>query len=212
VRQFRLLFATLKDSWYPVMSGHNKALDAALRIQFDWSTKVIGAITASPDAPVAYYGIVHIPLQFLAGYQFSTFKLVHFFELERSKGTWRQLAETRKDSPLAVEVVTTNLNDQVNDVAIRISISYRVGESDVRRVMPANYADIHISLPQPRLDAMQSVSEIQNIAKVFRDQIDRIEVRSKSIHIFYSGPVSVGFALGQQISSTVHGDLSRDRR
>ena len=89
---------------YPVMSGQYKAYDAALRIQFDWSTKVIGAITGAPNAPVAYYGIVHIPLQFLAGYQFSTFKLVHFFELERSKGTWRSLPARRRTPPLQLRL------------------------------------------------------------------------------------------------------------
>lgn len=193
---------------YPVMSGQHKAFEAALLIQFDWSNKVIGAITSTPDAPVAYYGIVHIPLQFLAGFQFSTFKMVHFFELERSKGTWRELSATRKGSPLTVEVASTNIDDSVKDVAIRVSVSYLVGEAEVRKVMPAKYADIHIYLPQPHLDAMQSMSDIQTVCKAFRDQIDRTDVRSRSLHIFYSGPVSLGFALGQQISSTVHGDVN----
>ncbi len=192
---------------YPVMSGQYKAYDAALRIQFDWSTKVIGAITGAPNAPVAYYGIVHIPLQFLAGYQFSTFKLVHFFELERSKGTWRELASTPKDSPLAVEVAYSNFTDNVKDVAIRISISYAVDSSDVKKVMPPDYADVNLSLRQPRLDAIRSLADVRKVCEIFRKQIDRTDLRSKRIHIFYSGPVSLGFALGQQISPTIHGQV-----
>ena len=92
-------------------------------------------------------------------------------------------------------------------MAIRISISYAVDSSDVKKVMPPDYADVNLSLRQPRLDAIRSLADVRKVCEIFRKQIDRTDLRSKRIHIFYSGPVSLGFALGQQISPTIHGQV-----
>jgi hypothetical protein len=192
---------------YAVMNSTPKNLEAALSIQSEWANKVVGTITSLPNAPVAYYGIVHIPFQFLAGFRFSTFKHVHFFELERANATWRELRAEKSASDLTLIIEKSKIPEAAQDVAIRISISYMVHQNEVVQVLPISYGDVHIHLPIPRIDAIESYADLRNVCSRFRQTLDLDEVRSKRVHVFYSGPVSLGFALGQQISPSIHGEV-----
>jgi len=81
---------------FALMNANPKKVEASLTVQAEWAQKAVGAITATPDAPVAYYGIVHIPFQFLAGSRFSTYRRIELFELERGSGHWRPLLKNKK--------------------------------------------------------------------------------------------------------------------
>jgi hypothetical protein len=192
---------------YSVMNGPHKNVEAALSIQAEWTSKAIGAITTMPDAPVAYYGIVHIPFQFLAGCRFSTFKFVYLFELERGRDRWREIGARKGESSLQFIVDRTTSSAAAEDIAIRISISYTVPKGEVAKVLPAQFSDIHLRIKSPRIDAISSLSDLNELCSAFRKEIDNDNVRKNRIHIFYSGPVSLGFALGQQISPSIHGEV-----
>jgi len=42
----------------------------------------------NPDAEIAYYGIAHIPLHFLAGFQISNRGQIVLFDFDRHQRTW----------------------------------------------------------------------------------------------------------------------------
>jgi hypothetical protein len=192
---------------YALMNAIPPKVESSLTVQAEWAQKAIGAVTGSPDAPVAYYGIVHIPFQFLAGTRFSTYRRIELFELERDTGQWRPLLRNKKAKPLAVQVDREGLSDPFEDVAIRISISYTVHSNEVAQVLPPNFANIHLRIDKPRIDAIQTFDDVLNICAAFRTEIDGDHIRGKRLHIFYSGPVSLGFSLGQRISPTIHGEV-----
>jgi SMODS-associated and fused to various effectors sensor domain len=192
---------------FPLMTSHPPKITAALSIQADWMNKAISSITTTPDAEIAYYGIVYIPLQFLAGYRFSTFRRVRLFELDREEGSWSEVRDSRSKAQVSLSVDYRGAIEEVEDVAIRISISYLIRARDVLQVIPVPHTSIHIQLATPKIDAIGSSADLRMIAKVFRETLDREEVRGKRLHLFYAGPVSLGFTLGQQISSTIHGEV-----
>jgi hypothetical protein len=62
-------------------------------------------------------------------------------------------------------------------------------------------------LPSPRIDAINSYEDVDKICKLFRGVLDEIctrVVKSALVHVFYAGPVPLGFSLGRQISKTIH--------
>ncbi|WP_265276994.1 SAVED domain-containing protein [Nostoc sp. KVJ3] len=160
---------------------------------------------ANPEAKICYYGIVHIPLQFCVGYAFSTWPKVLLFELDRNTNCWYQLASS--DSPeIELNVIISRVKNPVA-VAIRIAISFDILKSDVDDVLSQPYEDILIQIGKRRIDAISHYSQVNKICQAFRQVLDDLHNRldkSLVVHIFYTGPVSLGFSLGRRISRTIH--------
>ena len=186
-------------------SGGNCEPVPAIRLQQGKVSEIIAARKAFPEITVAYCGLVHIPLQFLAGCAFSTHSSIRLFELNRKTNRWESLVERGPHM-----AVLTNIMDQPAEaraVAIRISITYEVSRTDVTDVLPYPFEDIAIQLPTPRLDAIVSGDQVTAICDRFRRILDDIHGRvpkSHIVHVFYAGPASLGFSLGRQISRTIH--------
>jgi len=203
-----LLVRPIDCDLHALMSSDPPNILAALRVQGDWMSKVVGTITSLPDAQIAYYGIVHIPFQFLAGFRFSTYKRVRFFELVRGQDKWLELVAQTPAKPISIVIDSPPSPYGVTeDVSVRISVSYTIQTIDVEKSIPLPYTDIHLRLATPKIDSIKSCSDVQAICSAFRNILDSDNVRGKRIHVFYSGPVSLGFALGQQISSSIHGEI-----
>jgi len=92
-------------------------------------------------------------------------------------------------------------------IAIRICISYEVAPADVEEVLRCDFKDIRIGLAAPRIDAVSSTDQVNEVCNRFRRVLDDIHAdhaKSIPVHVFYAGPASLGFSLGRQISRTVH--------
>lgn len=161
---------------------------------------------ADPDAVVGYYGIVHIPLQFLAGCSVSTWPKVVLFELDRSTRRWRELSQGKgPDLGLTVETVARPTNPTA--VVIRIAVSYDVPAADAADVVAGPFEDVRISIANPRIDVVTHYGQVEALCEAFRRVLDDLHPRidkTKLVHVFYAGPVSLGFSLGRRISRTIH--------
>ncbi len=179
---------------------------SAIRQNNKFINNFLTVFQANPDAVFGYYGIVHIPLQFCAGCAVSTWPKIVLFELNRSTNSWYELASN--DSP-KLDLNVSNISRPANPVAvvIRITISYDISKNDVDDVVPQPYEDIKIEIGQRRIDAITHYSQVNELCQAFRQVLDDLHTRvdkSVIVHVFYSGPVSLGFSLGRQISRTVH--------
>ncbi len=177
----------------------------AIRAQQEKLAELRAARKTLHEVPLGYYGLAHIPLQFLAGCSLSTHAKIHLFDLNRQSNRWNPLAEASSHS--VVNVHTLAQPPDPSAVAIRISISYEVHIADVKAVLPGPIEDIRIGLPTPRIDAIMSCSQVDEVCARFRKTLDEIHGRvnkSKEVHVFYAGPAALGFSLGRQISKTVH--------
>ena len=181
-------------------------LEVAVRVQLDWARRAQALQTVLKTAPVGYYGIVHVPFQFLAGFFMSSFVHVNLFELDRNSAKWKTLSETTAPDLHSSCIFTGDEN--APDVSIRVSVSYLVETHQLDGVLRPSRFDAHLSIAHPRLDALTSYCQIRNLCENFRRLLDDPRLRGKTKHIFYAGPVSLGFALGQRISSTIHGTIN----
>jgi len=161
---------------------------------------------ADPDAAIGYYGIVHVPLQLLAGCSVSTWHEVALFELNRTDKQRRELGDGRGPD-LGLTVQTVSRPSRPVAAVIRIAISYDVPLADVAEAVEGPFEDIRVAIAPPRIDAVTHYTQVEMICTAFRRILDDLQARlgkDTIVHVFYAGPVSLGFSLGRRISRTIH--------
>ena len=181
----------------------------AVRQQQRLAQDVAAIRKADSKAALGYYGIVHIPLQFLAGCSVSTFPEVALFELHRETSTWRELQDG--DCP-DLEVTVKRVADPPSPIAcvVRIAVSYPVSPLGPPEVVAGPYREYLISVGKPGIDKVTHYKQVEALVSVFRTVLDEIHDELPNnliVHVFYAGPVSVGFSLGRRISRTIHNPL-----
>ena len=190
----------------PFFSGGAADPAGATRQQDRAASDISAVRRADPDTAIGYYGIVHVPLQFLAGCTVSTWHEVALFELNRTNQQWRELEEGRgPDLGLTVQTVSQPAHPVA--AVVRIAISYDVPVADVAEVVAGPFEDIRVGITPPRIDAVTHYSQVDMVCAAFRHILDDLQARLEKdaiIHIFYAGPVSLGFSLGRRISRTIH--------
>lgn len=179
----------------------------AVRRQYNLDDRLNALLDLHPNAQIAYYGIAHIPLLFLAGYRLSNRRNIMFFDFNRHTREWNQLQLGGKADPLVLTGLPSRRRKASGDVVIRMNISYRVTAEVVEAVVPKHIASISISLNPPKLDKITTEHQIRDYGAVFRrvmDQIHELLPNTTTIHLFYSGPPAYAFYCGQQVSKTIH--------
>jgi hypothetical protein len=188
------------------LSGGSFDPVGAVRQQMRMAADLAAVRRADPDTTFGYYGIVHVPLQFLAGCAVSTFPEVALFELDRATNRWRELAVgAQPDVGLTVKTLAKPAGAVA--VVVRIAVSYEIPLADVADVVTGPFEDIRIAIAKPRIDAITHYPQIEIIAAAFRGVLDDLHARvakAQTVHVFYAGPVSLGFSLGRRISHTIH--------
>jgi hypothetical protein len=183
------------------------AIEAAVAGQEDLPTQVAAMVRAMPDATFAYFGKAHIPLSIMAGHSLSTGTKVIFFELGRdSMARWVPLAGTGGPD-LGIQVFPGGQPQDATDAIIRVSVSYPVSLEDIAGAAPNGAKEWHLTIERPKLDPVTSAEQVAAVAMRFRAILDDVKANHPSvrrIHVFCAAPMSVCFAMGQQITKTIH--------
>jgi hypothetical protein len=181
-------------------------LEAAHR-QIDLEDQLSTLLASHPNAHVAYYGIAHIPLLFLAGYSLSNRRIISLFDFNRRTRTWNQLQLGGEAPPLLLSGLPTRVKRARGEIVIRISISYRVTPEIVADIVPSAIASLQLGLEQPTLDIVTSEHQVREYGQAFRQMMDHVHEllpNATGIHLFYAGPPALAFYCGQQVSKTIH--------
>jgi hypothetical protein len=175
----------------------------AVRLQEKLAQNIAAVRKSDHDAAFGYYGIVHIPFQFLAGCSISTYPEVALFELNRNDNKWSEL-KSGKGSDL--KPTLTRVADPANPVAavIRIEISYPISSAEPAKIIAGPYREYVLRIENPGIDKVTHYDQIHEIGKLFRQFLDEVHNDMGNdiiVHAFYAGPVSLGFSLGRQITT-----------
>lgn len=184
----------------------NDPLEATTR-QISILKSIEEEMQKSPDTLLGYYGIAHIPLVFLAGYQLNKRRKVYLFDHNREKDEWLCLEDDGEFPEIQLEGMPSQLNYSDNDVVLKMSISYPVIDKDIAEIIPRTSNFIHLFLSRPKIDSVRYKNQLEQYASCFRDALDLIHnnlPNVKRIHLFYAGPVPLAFKCGQLISPTIH--------
>lgn len=188
------------------LNGTMTAPEAALQQQHSLSIKIKTLINAHPGSKLAYYGKAHIPFVFAAGHDVQADIPVLHFELERNNGDLRYI-QAEQGPDLGITVEGHGAVGPGEQAVIRVSISYLVEPTPINEIITQPYADRHLRIAQPQIDAIVTQEQIDEIAKKFREILDELwssPTKPKVIHVFCAAPMSIVFALGRRISPTIH--------
>ncbi|MCZ7547682.1 MAG: SAVED domain-containing protein [Anaerolineales bacterium] len=168
----------------------------------------IKKLLSAPTIEPSYYGIAHVPLVFLSGYQLNIRKPIHLFEHDRSSNRW-DLLEQADGFPYPELISNHSARDFTSalDAVIKFGVSYPIQNQDVDRIVSSPRLDYELQMPEPEPDSIRSHEQLEGYARVFRKTLDLIHNTHptvKRVHVFFAGPVSLAFRCGQLISPTLH--------
>ncbi len=179
----------------------------AISEQLEIADEIRQLYKTSSNIELAYYGIAHIPLVFLLGFQLISRKSINLFEHDRRNNKWDLLQANTKFPELIVRNSLSNINDTGTDIVIKFGISYPIMDVDLDPIVPLATPIIELTLPSPKLDTVTNIEQLESYALSFRgvlDEIHNLRTKINRVHVFYAGPVSLAFRCGQMISPTIH--------
>jgi hypothetical protein len=94
------------------------------------------------------------------------------------------------------------------DIVLRMSVSYPVRPESTRAVVANPALELDLQVPQSERGVVKSERQVVAYGATFRKLLDRlaslvIDPRAR-LHLFYAGPVSLAFHIGQLISASIH--------
>lgn len=162
------------------------------------------------NAEIAYGGIAHVPLLFLAGFQLATKRPVRLIEHCRDRDTWDQLDGQETGPALDLENSVPR-SSALGDVVLRVSISFDVAEDLTKSVCSSPLASLHLKVPAPARDIVTHGKIVESYTQRFRSTLDSIASflpKTRRLHLFYAGPATLAFNFGRQISRTTHPEVA----
>lgn len=189
----------------PEMAHGHTEIAEATRKQHRLMQGLAVRLQATPRPKLAYYGIAHIPFQIWAGCQL-THTGAYLYELLRERGSWQELS-TGRVKKFSVTVAKNQTAQRPQALVIRVAVSFPVELDDIKDVVAAPFDDVLISVANPQRDLITHYQQVEAIALAFRQALDEGMQRlthDGAVHVFYAGPMSVGFELGRRISVSNH--------
>ena len=163
------------------------------------------------EAEFIFHGHVHIPIAALLGFLFTDRQPVGFFDYHptASPPSWNwPLPEDSAypDMQILGEIPTGPLKH--GDIVLRMSVSYPVRPESTRAVVPNPILELDLQVRQSERGVVKSERQVLAYGAAFRKLLDRVasivvDPRAR-VHVFYAGPVSLAFHIGQLISASIH--------
>jgi hypothetical protein len=196
------------DQTLQLSSGALKFRDA-LRKQEKATEDILVHRRTDSGTVVAYYGIAHIPLQVLLGYQLTTAVRAELFELGQAAGRWRHIAPG-SGADLAPSLSHDPCTGQPVAAIVRVSVSAEVALADCTAIVAGPHDEFHVKVAKPARDIVTHADQVNRIAGLFRDALDAATRRlpqGARIHVFAAVPMSVGCSMGRLVSQSMHGEV-----
>lgn len=188
------------------------SLKHALREQEKVVKKILQRIEGRSDIELSYWGLAHIPLLLLLGYQISDKSNSSFYEWNQNKLKWEKLKEKRVRFPelkLSVDDAK-QMVEETTEVVVKIGITYPILDTDLDGLGLDSLNSYYLHLDPPHRNAIISIEQISQYKVQFRQLLDDTNQRFpklKRIHLFYSGQPSLAYRLGSSITSRMDKEI-----
>lgn len=170
---------------------------------------LLTALAQKADAEIVFCGLAHIPLVVLAGHVVTDRQKVYLMDYHPSPGseTWAWPTESGAFPELVAQGFPKKGRTTAGDAVVRMSISYLATAAQTAKVITSPVLSLDLRVPEPVRDIVKSEAQVRAYGQVFRQTMDRISrdfPGVQRVHLFYAGPVSLAFHIGQQISENIH--------
>lgn len=161
-----------------------------------------------PDATIAYFGLVAIPLAIHLGYLCGNTNKYQLYQSHHGTNEWYLEREPNDNYEFEISNLDLPMKVEkgVGDVFIRISTSYRIEPQHTYEVITNPTNEFDISLTNPNPDGITSVDNmnivINSFQKVLSAYANYLPDRDK-IHLFCSSTTAVAFGVGTLINPNV---------
>lgn len=163
-----------------------------------------------PDASIAYFGLVPIPIGFHLGVLVGNMHPYIIYQWHHAKKLWFQdIDPPHKDYAFKIRPIDfpKEVQKGKGDVTVRISISYSVEDKSTYEVVPNPANEFDLALEQPHVDSLFNQGNIQQSVEAFQAILDcyanKLRDREK-IHLFISASSGLPFALGTRINPNIY--------
>lgn len=188
----------------------NKAItdpEAAARRVAGPQGVLLTALARRGDARLVFHGLASIPLLVLAGHVVSDRRPVALFDYHPAPGTWAWPG-TGEEFPAmaAVGVPKRRVSDDC-EVVVRMGVSYPVLPEQTLAAVPTPRVQIDLTVAGQERSVVRSEAQTRAYGAAFRSVLDGLRKtvpNCRRVHLFYAGPVSLAFHLGQQVSENIH--------
>ena len=171
---------------------------------------LFGALARRGEAEMVFHGLVHIPLAVLAGHLVADRQRVKMFDFHPNvgSGTWAWPGDGNEEFPaMEVRGLPKRRVNRPGDAIVMMSVSYQVNAAQAHAAVRAPQLEVEVKLPRPERGIVKSEEQTRAYGREFRHVIDTIAQQMpmcRRVHVFYAGPVSLAFHLGQQVSANIH--------
>jgi len=149
------------------------------------------------DLSLVYGGLAPVPLTFLTGVLIDDEGEAVILDWDRHTGTWRELDDADDSKRFRIAGLSSVEQDATEEVAMAVSVSYKVIARDVRSVI-GDIPLVELALDGGSPDCHWSEEKQRALGQQFLDTAIDLSGRGvKRIHVFLAAQNSVAFRFGR---------------
>lgn len=183
-------------------NGNLEYPEVSLIYQNDILSKINALTNNYLEFEIAYFGLAHIPIVWELGSRLADKFKIDYYEYDRNAFKWKKMINSLFYNKDFFSVKNLRDNNESRNAIVKIEISYAIDDNQIFQVINDYNLFTTIKVNSLGLDKITDLNQIEDLTKCFRDVLDEIIKDSviENIHIFYSGPVSLGLSLSRKIS------------
>jgi len=170
------------------------------------SSEIHEKVTSLGDAEIHYFGLAEVPHVIALGAFIGDEVPVQIHDFDRDRTSWAWPETKQTLSARIVGLPTGSVVPAPGSVVLRVALSFPISDKDVQEVAGIDHlADITITLAEgldPAICKVRSSADLQEVRLKIRDALAAIRTRFPNLDtllVFVAAPVSVCFALGQEL-------------
>lgn len=158
------------------------------------------------DVETHYFGMPEVPHAIAFGAFFGDERSVALHDWDRERKSWawpkseQSIKVESKGLPSGAPIPATG------SIILRVEISFPISDEDVRQAVGNNHLGevrvVHADGAPPEICKVQSAADLEAVRREIRTALAALRAKFpnyETIHVFAAAPVSVCFALGQEL-------------
>lgn len=171
----------------------------------DIDTEISKMMKRAGNRNVGYYGVSHIPLVFLAGYDFGYQSKMLLFHRRRQNDEFFEELSKSVNIDLRFERIEKQKRIKSNELIVAISTSFEITEDEINRSFGKDKHIVILNLNNRGCDQLEQYDSIDRLSNEAWTVIRKYakDYKIEKIHLLISSSVGFTFTMGRKCSSQI---------
>ena len=155
---------------------------------------------------IGYYGVAHIPLVFLAGYDLGDQSRIHVFHRKRQNDeVFEELSDGANYDLRFEDAEVKQKRKKSNELIVAVSTSLRITEDEIKSTFGNDKHIVMLSLNNQGYDQLDKYESIERVTTEAWDCIRKYskEYDVRRIHLLIASSVGFAFYMGRKCSAQI---------